>query len=731
MTAAEGNELPGEESFVEPTGGDFRALLTRWKNQDTDNCSAMYTPRKDRIQARQSFHQRCSSGEFSTSSSARKKALRQPMNVYQKPISSIVLGEEYQPPSFAHTPEDQAVILQALQNNFCFSGKSVAELQLVVAAFEKCSFPANHKIISQGELGDYFYVLQCGTVQYLVDDVRVGQTDRTGASFGELALLYTTPRAATVVAVTDTSLFRVDQTAFRSILQAQTEKLLQQKMRLLANIDFLKGVPEQDLKRLSAVMRLRLFSKNQTLLQKGMMAEFWIIQQGTVVVDGVDLNETLHVGDYFGEQALRSNDLQSTSVVAMTNGVAFTICPSTFEKVLGTLSDLVRRSRDVQILSDIPVIQSANLTQEQLRTLASLVTNKTFSVGSKIFRENGKVSPAVYIVRKGQVQIESSSEHETHLFSVGSSFGTDLLRSCSQVRCGPSMVTSRHTAIVVQSPCVCGVLTLRDCRAVFDPDSSLPTSAPCLDNDDDTESHSAGASDSKNIDQIEEILATPPPAQNESTTAAVAEMQPPSLAKTTKAKKKRRTPTCTSKGVSITKSKISNVPERLEDVQRHLILGEGTFGQVWLASNKCGSKPCPFAIKIQSKHQLVLEGQGETAIREKETMQELKHPFIIKLLRTYQDKDYLYSAMELVQGGELFSLMYMEQEKVKLPEAQAKFYAFGIADALAFMHCRQYVYRDLKPENIMIDRSGYPILIDLGFAKKVLDKTYTLCGTPG
>jgi serine/threonine protein kinase len=40
------------------------------------------------------------------------------------------------------------------------------------------------------------------------------------------------------------------------------------------------------------------------------------------------------------------------------------------------------------------------------------------------------------------------------------------------------------------------------------------------------------------------------------------------------------------------------------------------------------------------------------------------------------------------------------------------------------------LFRDLKPENILIDNAGYPIIIDFGFAKKLTDKTYTLCGTP-
>lgn len=136
---------------------------------------------------------------------------------------------------------------------------------------------------------------------------------------------------------------------------------------------------------------------------------------------------------------------------------------------------------------------------------------------------------------------------------------------------------------------------------------------------------------------------------------------------------------------------------------------------------------CSFYCFAVFSHQ---EGQIAAVIREKEIMSQLNHPFLVRLVKTFQDESFVYILLPLLQGGELFSVLH-DRDELGMPESQASFYALCVADALAWLHSIKVVFRDLKPENVLIDHQGYPVLIDFGFAKTLTDKTYTLCGTPG
>jgi hypothetical protein len=170
---------------------------------------------------------------------------------------------------------------------------------------------------------------------------------------------------------------------------------------------------------------------------------------------------------------------------------------------------------------------------------------------------------------------------------------------------------------------------------------------------------------------------------------------------------------------SIVESNIS-----MASLDKHAILGAGTFGQVWLVSHvsRNGTRH-PYALKIQSKYELMQNHQAKGVVQEKNLMQQLNHPFLISLVQTYQDPSCVYMLLGLVQGGELFSLLHQTSYD-GISEKDARFYAAGVIEGLSHMHRRSILYRDLKPENVLIDAEGYPVIVDFGFGKWIIPSQF-------
>lgn len=614
-------------------------------------------------------------------------------NVYQQPLPD---AKDFTPPVFEHTTSVRNTIFAALMQNYVLSHHSEAELEPLVSAFSPVTYTAGKTIIQQGDPGDFFYVLVDGKVAFEVNGVKVGEADVkkttdtdtdtidpdavvVTCSFGELALLYTCPRAATVMAMSEqTHLFRVDQRTFRYILQDTTKKSEKEKSELLKKVPFFQNLTAEDLEKLSDAMTPRCFEADETLVRKGDDGdEFYVLQEGTVVCKDICVGNTcyadvlLHAGDYFGEYSLIKNGPRVANVVTKSKGVAFTIDRDCFTTVLGDMSTLIVRGQDLRKLNGVNFFQS--LPSEDRLALADQVKDQTWSKGEFIVQAGMTCEARLFIVRKGQVRITDCSDCTEEMIGIDGYFGGRLLELASPAvnSADPpsSGVLSPYTVTVTED-CVCGVLTWECVQSAME--NMKEESVALLE-------ESVGDFNAQ--------------------------------------------PVCT---------------VELKNLEKHTILGQGTFGQVWMVSDRAikssDKDRIPYALKIQCKGDLIQEGQAGAVIREKDIMIRIKHPFIIDLVTTFQDDDFIYMLLELVQGGELFSVMYQhDRPTAGLPDQSAAFYALGIASALAYLHKAKFklVFRDLKPENVMIDLMGYPRLIDFGFCKHVPKKTYTLCGTPG
>eukprot|EP01017_Pseudomicrothorax_dubius_P040911 TRINITY_DN6491_c0_g1_i4.p1 TRINITY_DN6491_c0_g1~~TRINITY_DN6491_c0_g1_i4.p1 ORF type:complete len:351 (-),score=64.92 TRINITY_DN6491_c0_g1_i4:115-1167(-) len=145
------------------------------------------------------------------------------------------------------------------------------------------------------------------------------------------------------------------------------------------------------------------------------------------------------------------------------------------------------------------------------------------------------------------------------------------------------------------------------------------------------------------------------------------------------------------------------------------LIGKGTYGKVMLVRSKLDRMI--YAIKRNIKI-------------ERNILAQMKHPFIVRMMNSFQNERKLFFVLEYCPGGELFQLL---QRTRVLTEEQAKFYLAQIVMAIGHLHEKDIIYRDLKPENVLIDREGFIKLTDFGLSKMDISghrDAYSLCGTP-
>jgi anion transporter len=111
-----------------------------------------------------------------------------------------------------------------------FSGLSREDIAKILGRLEEKFFPAGTTILSQGDQGDSFYIIQSGAVQVVLEGgggrresiAVLGQGD----DFGEMALLSGEPRSATIITVKDTTVWRLSREAWTELIEKYPTWLL-------------------------------------------------------------------------------------------------------------------------------------------------------------------------------------------------------------------------------------------------------------------------------------------------------------------------------------------------------------------------------------------------------------------------------------------------------------------------------------------------------------------------
>jgi CRP-like cAMP-binding protein len=140
------------------------------------------------------------------------------------------------------TEKQRQLIYKAVKDNVLFTGMAYKGVMKVISYMWKLEIPKGEIVVRQGEVGDNFYVIEKGKVHVLVrnpDGKGDKKVDKVKAKscFGHVALMYDTPRNATILAAAKSVMWAVDRFTFRRVLRNMSAQKLKQYE------EFLKCVP--------------------------------------------------------------------------------------------------------------------------------------------------------------------------------------------------------------------------------------------------------------------------------------------------------------------------------------------------------------------------------------------------------------------------------------------------------------------------------------------------------
>mmetsp|Transcript_8420 Transcript_8420/g.25294 ORF Transcript_8420/g.25294 Transcript_8420/m.25294 type:complete len:474 (+) Transcript_8420:204-1625(+) len=169
-------------------------------------------------------------------------------------------------------------------------------------------------------------------------------------------------------------------------------------------------------------------------------------------------------------------------------------------------------------------------------------------------------------------------------------------------------------------------------------------------------------------------------------------------------------------------------PRKLSDFAVMTKLGEGGSGKVFLVRDELTGEK--LAMKVLAK------GEKSTyslqrVIDERMLLENLDHPFIIKLKYAFQTKSHFFLLTEYCEGGDIQSLLM--RRRFRLKESVVRRIMAEVLLAVSYVHASGAIYRDIKPDNILLDSKGHVKLADFGLARILPNgregRAYSICGT--
>jgi len=267
---------------------------------------------------------------------------------------------DFKPIVIEKTDEVKEKIMKRLNESFLFNSLNENDQKVVLDAMMEENFKEGDVVIREGDDGDVLYVVESGLYNW--SKVFPGQTKPTnltkyeqGAAFGELALLYNAPRAATITCLESGTLYSLDRNTFNHIVKDAAAKRRERYEDFLAKVQILSSMEPYERSKLADAFKEYNFAPGDYVIREGEAGNvFYFIADGEAIA-----TKTLEAGkapvevmsykkgDYFGERALIKNEPRAASVIAKTDLTVVSLDRHSFKRLLGPIEEILKRNMEV------------------------------------------------------------------------------------------------------------------------------------------------------------------------------------------------------------------------------------------------------------------------------------------------------------------------------------------------------------------------------------------------
>ena len=262
---------------------------------------------------------------------------------------------DFRPPHMPKVPKTQKFLEDAIKKNPILGLLEQCQIRDIVYAMERRLYRVGEVVIKEGEEGEDLFVSEHGNFQVAIGGRHVRMFG-PGVVFGELALLYERPRAASVTVGTGVSskhvarIWVIDRQTFQMIMM-QTgllrERLCLKSIRECEVFKHLHGDAERMMQLVNGLTEER-YNPGEYVCKEGAIGStFYIVQEGqldvitrhpqdgcTAAPDGGYIVKSLKAGDTFGERAILVAKIRTASVRAVEESVLLSMDQCTYLRAM-------------------------------------------------------------------------------------------------------------------------------------------------------------------------------------------------------------------------------------------------------------------------------------------------------------------------------------------------------------------------------------------------------------